>query len=185
MSESLLRWLSVRPSHGGLVVLTVGYLVFVYLWYQVSISVVDSIYSDHYYQYWSGQYRDRNRGWSPLPTTFSGWAYAAFIEELDFRLKPLAVVLLLYNLSTRFKWLILPTAIIASAWFGLAHVSNYSEVTPFAILFSLGFQGVLGFGLSLLFLKYAGLQVSRVIGATLFTTTVHLAWNLLVLANQL
>jgi membrane protease YdiL (CAAX protease family) len=102
------------------------------------------------------------------------------IEEAAFRLLPLTLGMSIAN--GRY---VLVFAAVASLAFGLLHLTNHGNVTLFGVTIALLSQGLGGFLMCLLFLKYCGMDARNALGAYALTTAVHFVWNVTVISIYL
>lgn len=113
------------------------------------------------------------------------WFFLALVEEAFFRWIPLVIGLSFLKKRSVFFLLLIST--FSSIIFGFVHIPNYlQQKTPeislvAAIPLSLFVQGVLGFALSILFIKCADRNDTHLkLKAFLVTTTAHFLYNMLV-----
>ena len=180
LSERILRWLSVRPSWsefgrllGNLFMLEIAWSAFVLLILKTTLGVIgDASGSTEVLR------TELERSIADGPVRFLCiLALVVFTEEVLFRFIPLSAVLLFAWIRARWIYAVFPVMFIASAVFGLIHLGNHDDVTAEAVISVLLLQGVSGIGLSILFLKYAGLRLRYVFVALMATTTSHILWN--------
>jgi membrane protease YdiL (CAAX protease family) len=167
-AAALEGWLLVRPTWAGVVALVLG------MWtIEVAIGGLIGAVA------WLGvQLPPRSGQLDKLLAEGGLWKvlgimlFAVVIEEAVFRLLPLSLGMRIAD--GRY---VLVFAAVASLAFGLVHITNHTSVTSFGVVISILSQGVGGFLMSLLFLKYCGMNPRNMPGAFLVVIAVHFAWN--------
>ena len=165
LGQRVWAWMHQRPTPAQWLFIVTGALMFELAWSALGVTLVAATSSEP-------AQADPLVKWlmleAPLAQAIGILALGVLLEELAFRLVPLAIVLRIARRKPDMTWLVPVTVVLAAVAFGLFHGLEW---------YRLLLQAVGGVALALVYLKTCGMNGRYWLAALATTFLVHLAIN--------